>query len=236
MATNDVYLRPDAGDGTNSVRLRPDAPDSGSITSTLAWASQNDTWAIVSTLLVTGVIVVQSGSDTWALSSGVRVSGSIAVQSGSDTWGLTGAASLSGTVSLLNQNDTWALVSTVTSGEINGLLAWSSESDSWNIAGNAQQIMRGGHFGFDEKKRKKRFDEEREQAEERKRLLVKAFNGLPEQAKPEAVEAIAGDVPQVDWTHYAEQIELFKFAMAQIVIAKAMRDDADDLMEVLEIL
>jgi hypothetical protein len=30
MATNDVYLRPDAGDGANGVRLRPDGPDSGS--------------------------------------------------------------------------------------------------------------------------------------------------------------------------------------------------------------
>jgi len=29
VATNDVYLRPDAGDGTNGVRLRIDAPDSG---------------------------------------------------------------------------------------------------------------------------------------------------------------------------------------------------------------
>ena len=29
MATNDVYLRPDAGDGTNGVRLRPDAADAG---------------------------------------------------------------------------------------------------------------------------------------------------------------------------------------------------------------
>lgn len=28
MAVNDVYLRPDAGDGPNGVRLRPDAPDS----------------------------------------------------------------------------------------------------------------------------------------------------------------------------------------------------------------
>ena len=28
MATNDVFLRQDAGDGTNGVRLRPDAPDS----------------------------------------------------------------------------------------------------------------------------------------------------------------------------------------------------------------
>ena len=29
MATNDVFLRPDAGDGTNGVRLRIDAADSG---------------------------------------------------------------------------------------------------------------------------------------------------------------------------------------------------------------
>lgn len=29
MATNDVFLRPDAGDGTNGVRLRPDAADGG---------------------------------------------------------------------------------------------------------------------------------------------------------------------------------------------------------------
>jgi hypothetical protein len=31
MATNDVYLRPDAGDGANGVRLRPDAPDPSKI-------------------------------------------------------------------------------------------------------------------------------------------------------------------------------------------------------------
>jgi len=29
MATNDIYLRPDAGDSVNGVRLRTDAPDSG---------------------------------------------------------------------------------------------------------------------------------------------------------------------------------------------------------------
>jgi hypothetical protein len=29
VATNDIYLRPDAGDGVNGVRLRTDAPDSG---------------------------------------------------------------------------------------------------------------------------------------------------------------------------------------------------------------
>ena len=29
MATNDVYLRPDAGDGANGVRLRPDGPSGG---------------------------------------------------------------------------------------------------------------------------------------------------------------------------------------------------------------
>ena len=29
MATNDIYLRPDAGDGTNGVRLRTDAPSGG---------------------------------------------------------------------------------------------------------------------------------------------------------------------------------------------------------------
>jgi hypothetical protein len=31
VTTNDVYLRPDAGDGVNGVRLRTDAPDSGGI-------------------------------------------------------------------------------------------------------------------------------------------------------------------------------------------------------------
>jgi len=37
MATNDVYLRPDAGDGTNGVRLRPDAPDGASGSRPLAY-------------------------------------------------------------------------------------------------------------------------------------------------------------------------------------------------------
>lgn len=36
MATNDVYLRPDAGDGENGVRLRPDAPDPSKIDYVLA--------------------------------------------------------------------------------------------------------------------------------------------------------------------------------------------------------
>ena len=38
MAVNDVYLRPDAGDGANGVRLRQDAPDIGAVNYTLAGA------------------------------------------------------------------------------------------------------------------------------------------------------------------------------------------------------
>lgn len=171
-----------------------------------------------------------------ALTGSESVSGTIAWTGQDDAWVVTGVATVSGVVSFLSQDDTWSLVSTVTSGTVDSSLSWVSGDDSWAIQGTVPQVMRGGHFGFDEKKRKKRFDEEREQAEERRNLLVKAFNGLPEQVKPEAVEAIAGDVPQVNWTYYAEQIERFQFAMAQIVIAKAMRDDAEDLMEVLELI
>lgn len=44
MATNDVYLRPDAGDGTNGVRLRPDAPDPSKIDYVLTCSAGNYTY------------------------------------------------------------------------------------------------------------------------------------------------------------------------------------------------
>lgn len=93
--TNDVYLRPDAGDGVNGVRLRPDAPDPSGATSTLAWTG---------------------GSDTWAIASGVRIDGSIAIQSSDDTWALASTVTAGGIESALDwtsQSDVWALAGTV---------------------------------------------------------------------------------------------------------------------------
>lgn len=238
MATNDVYLRPDAGDGANGVRLRPDGPDSSTITGTLAWTGQNDTWSVASTLLVTGTIAVQSGSDTWAVSSGVRVSSSLTVQSGNDTWSLTGAARVSGTVAFLSQDDTWALVSTVTAGTIDGSLSWSSGNDSWAIAGNVVQtaMFSRGNYWFDEKHRKKRWEEEKEAEKERRETLISAFQGLPEQAKPEAVAIFAGsNAESVDWKPIAIDVEQFNAAIMRMAILKAQRQDEDDILELMEI-
>ena len=55
MATNDVYLRPDAGDGTNGVRLRTDAADSGgAVAYTLVCAAGAYVYTGVAANLVVG--------------------------------------------------------------------------------------------------------------------------------------------------------------------------------------
>ena len=67
--TNDVFLRPDKGDGTNSVRLYPDAPDAGGGTAysltadanTLVLTGQNALWAVSRFLAANPGALVLSG-------------------------------------------------------------------------------------------------------------------------------------------------------------------------------
>lgn len=66
MATNDVFLRPDAGDGTNGVRLRQDAPDSGGAYSITALHGTYALSGQTASLLKTKLIVASNG--TYSLS------------------------------------------------------------------------------------------------------------------------------------------------------------------------
>ena len=59
---------------------------------------------------------------------------------------------------------------------------------SWDIRVTA--ALTGGHFGFDEKKRRKRWEKELESEQGRLKVLREAFYGLPEPAREEAAEAI----------------------------------------------
>ena len=114
MATNDVFLRPDAGDGTNGVRLRPDAADSaGAVTGTIAWTQAGDTWALTGAARVSGTAAIVQADDTWALTGAARVTGTIAFTQEQDTWAATAAVLVTGTISWTQSDDTWAVEGTV---------------------------------------------------------------------------------------------------------------------------
>ena len=100
-------------------------------------------------------------------------------------------------------------------------------------AGAARPL--GGHFGFDEKKRNKRWKEDLDAERERRETLIAAFNGLPDRAKPEAVEAISGaESISINWQPIAVDVESFHAAIMKMAIIKAMRQDEDDVLDLIE--
>lgn len=92
MATNDVFLRPDAGDGTNGVRLRPDAADAGGVTGTIAWTEALDTWAITGAITTSGLIAWTEAEDVWSIVGTLTGSGALAWTEANDTWSIQGSA------------------------------------------------------------------------------------------------------------------------------------------------
>lgn len=93
----------------------------------------------------------------------------------------------------------------------------------------------GGHFAFDEKKRGKRWKKEKEERDRRREVLVEAFQGLPAEVKPVAVEAITGTpAVTIDWAPIVEDLNKFHAALMQMAIAKAARQDEDDIAELIE--
>jgi len=97
-------------------------------------------------------------------------------------------------------------------------------------------VPTGGHFAFDEKKRGKRWKKEKEERDQRREVLVAAFQGLPAEVKPVAVEAITGTpAVTIDWAPIVADLERFHAALMQMAIAKAARQDEDDIAELFEI-
>lgn len=96
-------------------------------------------------------------------------------------------------------------------------------------------IPLSGHFAFDEKKRGKRWKKEKEERDRRREVLVEAFQGLPAEVKPVAVEAITGTpAVTIDWAPIVADLERFHAALMQMAIAKAARQDEDDIEELIE--
>lgn len=74
MATNDVYLRPDAGDGTNGVRLRIDAPDSAAIYVSAAGYSAGTSTAILTAAAISTANLQAVGtSDATAIGAAISL-------------------------------------------------------------------------------------------------------------------------------------------------------------------
>jgi len=97
-------------------------------------------------------------------------------------------------------------------------------------------VPTGGHFAFDEKKRGKRWKKEKEERDQRREVLVAAFQGLPAEVKPVAVEAITGTAAvTIDWAPIVADLERFHAALMQMAVAKAARQDEDDIAELMEI-
>ena len=77
---------------------------------------------------------------------------------------------------------------------------------------------------------------EKEERDQRRKVLVEAFQDLPAEVKPVAVEAITGTpAVTIDWAPIVADLERFHAALMQMAIAKAARQDEDDIAELIEL-
>ncbi len=102
----------------------------------------------------------------------------------------------------------------------------------------APDVLHGGHFGFDEKTRRKRWDSELSAEEERKRILHEAFYGLPVEvreeitAQPEvAIEQAA--VSAVDYQAMLGEIQALARRVAELGIQQLNDQDDEDIVEII---
>ncbi len=102
----------------------------------------------------------------------------------------------------------------------------------------APDVLHGGHFGFDEKTRRKRWDSELSAEEERKRILREAFYGLPVEvreeitAQPEQAIDVAAETV-LDYTKMLRQIEELARRINQYGVDKLDQQDDDDMLELI---
>ena len=96
------------------------------------------------------------------------------------------------------------------------------------------EILLGGHFGFDEKKRKKQWDEEKQSEEKRALKLREALFGLPPAEREEitsaptqAIEIAARD--PIDYAAMMEKVRQLEFRI------RLQRDD-EEIAQLLEML
>ena len=98
----------------------------------------------------------------------------------------------------------------------------------------ASEFPLGGHFGFDEKKRKKQWDEEKQGEEKRALKLREALFGLPPAEREEitsapiqAIEVAARD--PIDYAVMMEKVRQLEFRIR-------LRRDEEEIAQLLEML
>ena len=102
----------------------------------------------------------------------------------------------------------------------------------------APPVITGGHFGFDEQKRGKRWKKERELEEERRSILRDALYGLPVEAReqitvqPEVAIAEAA-VSVVDYRAMLAEIEALARRINEMGIHRLDEQDEDDIVEII---
>lgn len=105
--------------------------------------------------------------------------------------------------------------------------------------GDVTPSVRGGHFGFDEKKRGKRLKDELEAERERRETLKALLFGIPEAEQPVVAEQVFGVREVDDWTPFVDTRPAYEAALSQLKalaesirqaeVAKRMREDDEDI-------
>lgn len=219
MATNDVYLRPDAGDGTNSVRLRPDGP-SGGVSYTLALAAGSYTYTgIAAQLTVARNLPLAAGAYSYSgKTASLNVARNLPLAAGAYAYAgnnatltyVPGASAINYTLDLAP-----------------GVYGYQGGNAQLDYRQGA--VLRGGHFGFDDKKRAKRIKDEVDAERRRKEIIAAAFAKLTEPEKKVAAAGIVGRAQtSVNWEPIVIDVARYKKALKVIESTlEIMRDEQD---------
>lgn len=221
MATNDVYLRPDAGDGTNGVRLRPDAPDPSKINYVLACdAGAYSYVGNDATLKVGRFLALDAGAYAYAGNDATLKVGRLLALDG-------GAYAYVGNDATL----------TYVPGAVNYTLACAA--GAYTYTGNDATLTYvpgvvnyDTHDGVDTRKRDKRIREEKQKLRE---MLNEAFDAvqgitLPEEVEQnkQVVEPLVAKITPQDVEEVKAQVRLLVSQMyMQAAIQKAAQDEDD---------
>ena len=105
---------------------------------------------------------------------------------------------------------------------------------AWDFGSPVIPVLTGGHFGFDEKKRKRRFDEELGAEQARKLALQKAFGLLPEPVQEQVAAEVAQTTEKIDWTPIAVDPARYAYAIARIESRLQDIEEEQELNELIQ--
>jgi len=95
------------------------------------------------------------------------------------------------------------------------------------------EIIFGGHSG--KKPKEANWEQEKQKKQERLKVLAALFEDLPPDVQPIAAKAITGvAAPKISWEPIIADLDRFQAAIMQMAIAKAARQDEEDIEELFE--